>query len=201
MRAHSARKNIAYGKPRVSRRNHRYQATTSIKRARSHARFHIIGNKFLYLCMANTFSRVYLHIIFAAKGHDDFLIPTTLPRIHQYLGGILKEGGHIPIAVGGVTDHVHLLIGYNLNQPIPDLVKNLKISSANFINSKRLTPFAFKWQRGYACFSHSHSQVKVVAEYIRNQWEHHKTRTFREEIIGELDKRGMKYDPQYLLGE
>ena len=151
--------------------------------------------------MANTFSQVYLHIIFAAKCHEDYLNPMVLPRIHQYIGGVIKKFGHIPIVVGGVQDHVHILISYNLNQSVPELVKNIKLSTSKFIKTNNLSHFVFKWQRGYACFSHSHSQVNKVVNYIRNQWNHHKSQSLREELESELNKRGIVYESQYLFDE
>lgn len=151
--------------------------------------------------MANTFSQVYLHIIFAVKGREAFLPVFIRPRIHRYIGGIIRDCGHIPIAVGGPDDHVHILIAYNLTASVPELVRTIKTSTSVFINSNHLIAYRFSWQRGYACFSHSHSQVDRVSRYIANQVEHHKNMTVRQEIIQELERRGISYDPKYLFEE
>lgn len=149
--------------------------------------------------MANTFSQIYLHLIFAVKGRDTKLFPGIHQRVHAYMGGIVRDCGHIPIAIGGTDNHVHILIGYNINQLVPDLVKDVKVSTTNFINTNRLIPSKFAWQRGYACFSYSNSHVETVRQYVENQVEHHKGMTFREETIRDFERRGIVFDEKFIF--
>lgn len=151
--------------------------------------------------MANTFSQIYIHLVFAVKNREALIPAMIRPRIHAYIGGIVRELGHTPIAVGGTDNHVHVLIGYNITKLIPDLMREVKSSTTNFINSNHLIPFKFGWQRGYACFSYSHSHIPKVVEYIKNQVEHHKSMTFIDELKRELDLRGIDYDMQYLFDD
>ena len=149
--------------------------------------------------MANTFSQIYLHLIFAVKGREAMLFPGVRQRVHSYMGGIIRDCGHIPIAIGGTDNHVHILIGYNINQPVPDLVKEVKVSTTNFINNNRLIAFKFAWQRGYACFSYSNSHVETVRQYVENQVEHHKGMTLEEEMIRDLERRGIVFDEKFIF--
>lgn len=149
--------------------------------------------------MANTYSKVYLHIIFAVKNHESLLPAIYLPRIHAYMGGIISKFGHYPCAIGGIDNHVHLMIGYNINQAVPDLVRNLKSSTSRFINDNHFTPFRFEWQTGYGCFSYSHTHVEAVCKYIRNQNEHHKSISLEEEIKNILNRLDVEYDDRYII--
>ncbi len=149
--------------------------------------------------MANTYSQVFLHIIFAVKNRDAIIPPTELARVHTYIIGTLRQQGHMPYAAGGTGDHVHLLIGYNITQPIPDMVRDIKSSTSRFINQNRLTPGRFEWQAGYGCFSHSKSQTDSVCRYIRNQNMHHKSISLEDEIKHILDRFGVEYDQRYII--
>ncbi len=120
-------------------------------------------------------------------------------RIHLYFSKMLYNMGHFPIAIGGIDNHIHILVDYNPAQPIPDMVRELKTASTKMINSNQCIPFLFGWQRGYSCFSHSPSQIAVVKKYIEHQAEHHKKMTLREEIIKSYERSGIKFDEQYIF--
>ena len=98
--------------------------------------------------MSNTYTKIYLHIVFAVKDREALLPPLTQDRVHSYMATVLRDKGHFPVAIGGTENHVHILIDYNLSQPIPDMVRELKTSVTKFINSNHLIPFQFAWQRG-----------------------------------------------------
>ncbi|MDE6536084.1 MAG: IS200/IS605 family transposase [Muribaculaceae bacterium] len=151
--------------------------------------------------MANTYTKIYLHIIFAVKNRNALLPAIYLPKIHAYIGGIIRKLGHVPVSIGGTENHVHCLILYNPNQPIPDMVRDLKSASSAHINQERYIPFRFEWQRGYGCFSISHSHVDSVTNYIRNQFEHHKNISLEDEIQKILTKYNVEYDPKYIIKE
>jgi len=103
------------------------------------------------------------------------------------------------LAINCTRDHVHIFIGYDPVQPLPDLLRDIKANSSKFINEKRWMPGKFQWQNGYGSFSYSHSQIDSVIKYINNQEEHHKTTTFKEEYLKLLKQFDVDYDPDYLF--
>ncbi|MEZ3562887.1 MAG: IS200/IS605 family transposase [Duncaniella sp.] len=151
--------------------------------------------------MANTYTQVYLHIIFAVKNRASLLPATSLTRVHSYIGGVLKQHGHIPLAIGGIDNHIHIMVAYNIRQSISDMIRDIKSSSSRFINESRIIPFHFEWQSGYGCFSYSHSQINSVCEYINHQHEHHKSISLETEVRTILDRLGMTYDERYVIRE
>ena len=151
--------------------------------------------------MANTYTKIYIHIVFAVKNRINSIPPTFIQRLYAYINGTLNKMGHYPIAIGGTENHIHILIDYNVNQKISDLVRDLKTMSSRFINDEAILRGKFEWQTGYACFSYSHSHVDAVKNYINRQFEHHKNTTLEDEIRSMLDKFGVKYDEKYILKE
>ncbi len=149
--------------------------------------------------MANTFTQIYLHCIFAVKYRDAALLPTFRERVHAYLSATLKDYEHLPIAIGGTDDHVHLLFSYNVNHPIPDLIRILKTNTSKMINANCFLLRKFEWQRGYAVFSCTRSKIVETLRYIQNQVEHHKSQTAREELRAFLELHGIEYDERYLF--
>ena len=158
----------------------------------------IFGKKIL---MANTYIRIYLHIIFAVKNRNALIAPQWRPRVHSYISESLRQRGHLPIAIGGTSDHVHLLISFSGKETLPELVRDIKTATTHFINDYRLSLFKFEWQKGYGCFSYSHSQINNVANYIMRQEEHHKCFSLRDEIKRVLDNFGIEYDEQYIFDD
>ncbi len=111
---------------------------------------------------------------------------------------MIKELGHFPIIVNGMSDHVHCLVGLNPNKKISDLVKDLKTNSSHFLKDKKWVPGSFKWQNGYGVFSYSRSHLNNVYEYILNQ-EYHRKRTFKEEYLGFLKKYEIEFKEEYVF--
>ena len=105
----------------------------------------------------------------------------------------------IILAIGAMSDHNHILPGYNVNQLLPDLVEEIKTSSNSLIKGKRLSKFRFEWQKGYGAFTHSHSQIELVAKYILSQEEHHKKKSFKEEYFEILEKNNVEFKEEYLF--
>ncbi len=148
--------------------------------------------------MANTYSKIYLHIVFAVNHRYALLPATVLPKVHAYMGGILRRQGHIPLAIGGIEDHVHCLIAYNINKSIPHTVRDLKASTSAFINKEHMIPYKFEWQSGYACFSYSQSHVEAVKNYVLTQYEHHKQMSMDDEIQRLLEIYQIDHDMRYI---
>jgi REP element-mobilizing transposase RayT len=147
--------------------------------------------------MPSTHLSLHYHLVFATKNREGFLTAECKPRVHQYLGGTVNGlGGRIE-AVGGMTDHVHLLAELRATHTLADFMRELKKQSSIWIHDELRIP-AFAWQEGYAAFTGSASAVPNVRRYVQNQEEHHRVRSFREELEIMLDKAGVKYDPRYL---
>ena len=149
--------------------------------------------------MANTYTSVYLHIVFAVKNRESLIPAPWLTRVWSYIRHGIDGRSHKTIAVGGTANHVHILINYKITDLIPDLVRDIKISTSKFIESHQITPYKFAWQPGYGCFSYGASQIEAVSHYIYNQAEHHNGKSLRDEIKNYLDRCGVEYDERYLL--
>lgn len=150
--------------------------------------------------MPGTFTKLLYHIVFSTKNRVGFITPDLQPRLHEYLGGIVRSERGIAMAVGGMTDHVHLLIRWRTDGAISNLLRDLKCNSSRWIHDTFPQHRSFEWQEGYGAFTVSHSQAPVVVSYIENQQEHHRARTFDEEIAAILKAHEVEFEEKYLLG-
>ena len=147
--------------------------------------------------MADTYIQAYFHLVFAVKNRDALILKSWKDDLEKYITGIIQNNGHKLIAIGSMPDHIHIFIGYNLNQTIPHLVEKIKTSSNHWITDKKLTRFKFYWQKGYGAFTHSHSQVDNVAKYVLSQEEHHRKKSFRKEYIEMLNDFKITFKDEY----
>lgn len=146
-----------------------------------------------------TFTQIYIQLIFSPLYREALLHPPIRPGIFRYMSGIITNLGHKSIIVNGMADHVHLFIGLNPKLSISETVKEVKRASSLFINEQKFFPGKFQWQSGYGGFSYSQSHIERVYQYILNQQEHHKKKTFREEYMGFLKKYNIEFENQYLF--
>lgn len=149
--------------------------------------------------MANTFTQIYLHIVFAVQNRTSLIQPEWENELYKYITGIVKQNDHKLIAINGMMNHLHIAIGYKPHQLIPDLLQDIKGNSSKWINEKKFIMGKFTWQAGYGAFSFSHSQIDVVVKYIVNQEQHHKKKSFREEYLELLKKYEIVFDEKYIL--
>jgi putative transposase len=138
--------------------------------------------------MAGTYSQIYLQIVFAVKGRVNLIKDEWKDELHKYIAGIIKGKDQKPIIVNGVHNHIHVFVGLRPSMPISDLVRDIKNNSSNFINDQKWLKQKFSWQEGYGVFSYSHSQIDTVYNYILNQENHHRKKTFREEYLNFLNE-------------
>ena len=117
----------------------------------------------------------------------------------KYIAGIIKGKNQKPIIVNGVADHVHVFVGLKPSMSIADLVRDIKNNSSNYINAQKWVRGKFSWQEGYGAFSYAHSQIEDVYQYIANQEEHHRKKTFKEEYLEFLRRFEIDYNDQYLF--
>ena len=149
--------------------------------------------------MAGTFSQIYIQYVFAVKGRENLLLKPWRDEVFKYISGIINGKNQKPIIVNGLANHVHVFVGLNPSMAISDLVRDIKNNSTNFINDQRYLRNKFSWQEGYGAFSYSHSQIEDVYNYILNQENHHRKRTFCEEYLEFLKKFEIAYDEKYLF--
>lgn len=150
--------------------------------------------------MANTYSQLYLHFVFAVKYRMATIEEPVRERVEGYLATLIRNEGHHIHALYAMPDHVHLLVGYKVVQPIPDFVQKMKGTSSRWINEQGLTSPQFHWQEGYGVFSHGPDSLEAVKHYILHQPEHHRTHSFYEEYLALLRKFKVDYDERYLFG-
>ena len=149
--------------------------------------------------MANTYTQINIHAVFAVKGRDNLLNDQFIHRLFEYISGILVHLDQFPLAVGGYKNHVHLFFGLNPDYSVADIMEKVKANSSKWINQNKFVPGHFEWQRGYSGFSYSRSQRNNVIQYIMKQEEHHRTKTFREEYMAMLKNFEIEFKDQYLF--
>ncbi len=149
--------------------------------------------------MANSYSQIYIQIVFAVKGRQNLIKREHKEELHKYITGIVKAKKQKMLAVNCMPDHAHMFLGFTPDMKISDLVRDVKSISSGFINEKKFVKGKFNWQHGFGAFSYSHSHIDRVVKYVLNQEEHHKKKTFREEYIGLLEKFNVEYDPKYIF--
>ena len=149
--------------------------------------------------MAGTFSQIYIQIVFAVKGRESKIQLSWEEELYKYITGIVRNKEQKILAINGVPDHIHFIIGMNPSCCLSDLVREVKKSSNDFIKEKKFTKFKFQWQEGYGAFSYSHSNLDNVIQYIMNQKDHHKKKTFKEEYLEFLKKFEIEFKDKYLF--
>ncbi len=146
-----------------------------------------------------TFSQIYIQIIFAVKDRESVINPDWEEELYKYITGIVQNKGQKMLAINGIKDHIHFLIGMKPSCCLSDLVREIKKSTNTFINDNGFSPFRFQWQEGYGAFSYSHSALNNVVSYIQNQKEHHKSKSFKDEYVSFLKKYQIDFKEDYLF--
>ncbi|MGO2357075.1 IS200/IS605 family transposase [Mesonia sp.] len=149
--------------------------------------------------MANTYTQLYFHIVFAVKGRNNLISINWEEELYKYITGIISNKNQKLMIVNGMPNHIHLLIGTKPNCNLSDLVRDLKANSSKWINEKRFVRGKFEWQRGFGAFTVSQSGVSNVIKYIKNQKEHHYQKTFREEYLEFLKTYEIDFDDKYVF--
>ena len=147
--------------------------------------------------MPSTHFSLHYHLVFSTKDRVGFLDGSWRSRLHAFLGGVVREAGGIPTVIGGVADHVHLLVGLPATIRVADALREIKAISSRWVHDE-IREAGFAWQEGYGAFTVSASQCEEVRVYIERQEEHHRKRTFQEEYELLLRRSGVAYDPKHL---
>lgn len=148
---------------------------------------------------SGTFSQIYIQVVFAVKGRQNLILPSWEDQLYKYITGIVQNKGQKLIAINGMPDHIHILIGMKPICCLSDLVIEVKKSSNSFIKEKKFVRGNFQWQEGFGAFSYSHSALNNVIKYIDNQKEHHRKKTFKEEYIDFLKEFQVDFKDEYLF--
>jgi putative transposase len=149
--------------------------------------------------MPNTYSQIYLQFVFAVKYRQSLIPKEHKEEVHKYITALVQNRKAKMIAVHCMPDHAHLFVGYKPSVLISDFVKEIKVESNEFLNSKAWMKSRFNWQDGYGVFSYSHSHIDRVAKYVMNQEQHHKRKTFRKEYLAYLDSFQIPFEDKYLF--
>mgnify|MGYP000152981729 CR=1 FL=1 len=148
--------------------------------------------------MPQSLVKNYIHIVFSTKHRQPFIKKEIRDELYAYLGGTCNKFESTPISIGGVEDHVHILCLLSKKMTLVELVSKVKSSSSKWLKTKGDDYENFYWQGGYSAFSVNPSEVDIVIKYIQNQEEHHRKRTFKEEIRLFLKKYKIEFDEQYV---
>lgn len=149
--------------------------------------------------MPGTFTQIYIHIIFAVKGRESLIASDWEDQLYKYIAGIIRNKEQKLLAINGMPDHIHFLIGMRPSCALSDLVREIKKASNEFIKEKKFTKHKFQWQEGYGAFSYNHSDIDKVIAYIQNQKQHHSIKTFREEYETFMKEFNIEHKPEFLF--
>jgi REP element-mobilizing transposase RayT len=151
------------------------------------------------IIMAGTYSQVYIQVVFAVKGRQNLIARSWKDELHKYMSGIITQKEQKSIIVNGMPDHIHAFIGLRPSMRISDLVRDIKNNSSKFINDNGFVKGKFSWQEGFGVFSYSHSHIERVYNYILNQEEHHRKKTFKKEYLELLKKFEIEFKEEYVF--
>jgi len=147
--------------------------------------------------MPTTHHALHYHLVFSTHEREKWFEPSFSPKLHAYLGGIIKNMGGVPLAVGGVTDHVHLLISLKPTHTLSEIMQGLKADSSIWIK-ETMRRSAFAWQKGYGAFTVGSPGLGKVRDYVLNQEERHRTKPFKDEYLAMLKQGLVEFDDRYV---
>lgn len=149
--------------------------------------------------MPGTYSQILLHVVFSTKQRRTHITPEIREQLYDHVGGIIRAEKGTVYAIGGMPDHLHILLRWRTDGAISDLMRTVKARSSRWVHETFPDSSAFAWQEGYAVFSVSKSSEADVKAYIENQAEQHKKRDFAEELLALLRAHGIEYDRRFVL--
>jgi len=148
--------------------------------------------------MPQSFASLHVHVVFSTSNRAPLIDAELGPRLHDYIGGIVRARGSALVAAGGMPDHVHLLCSLGREISVAEALRDIKANSSKWIHETFPNQRRFAWQAGYGAFAVSYSNVPTVKRYITRQAEHHRTRTFQEEFLALLRRHNLPFDESHL---
>ena len=146
----------------------------------------------------STFTQIYYHLVFSTKGRERVLIEEHYKEFFRYTWGIVRNNDSHLYRINAVEDHVHILTSVHPSVALADFVKDIKVATSVWIKEKGLFPGFEAWQEGYGGFTACHADKDQLIEYIKNQQEHHRVKSFAEELREMLVEAGVEFDEKYL---
>ena len=156
--------------------------------------------------MANTFTQIHIQAVFTVQNRDSVINKKWKDELYKYITGIIQNNGHKVLVINGMPDHTHVLFGMRPSQSLSDLLQDIKGGSSKWINEKRFVRGKFSWQeaclparQGYGAFSYCRKELPNIIDYINNQQEHHKKKSFMDEYYDLLNEFGIEFDERYVF--
>ncbi len=149
--------------------------------------------------MASTFTQLSFHVVFSTKGRKAWITPEVAERLYPFIGGIVRDEGGALLRIGGIEDHVHLLVRWRADAALSDLLRHVKTRSSRWVHENCAGLGGFAWQAGNSAFSVSRSQEEVVKGYIERQREHHAKQDFTVELVRILRAHGVEFDDRFVV--
>ena len=149
--------------------------------------------------MANTYTQIFYHIVFAVKNRQSLIIPAIKDNLYKYIAGIITNQNQKLFIINGMPDHIHILMNCRSNMNLSDNVREIKEHSTKFMNDKQELRGKFYWQNGFGAFTVSKKDIPMILKYIKNQEEHHKEKTFRKEYLEFLKENEIEFKEEYLF--
>ena len=149
--------------------------------------------------MPTTYSKILFHLVWSTKHRDALIVPDLQPRLYEYIGGIIRGEKGVALAIGGMPDHIHILVRWRTDEAIASLIRDIKANSSKWVHDLFPSMRAFAWQGGGGVFTVSESQSATVKRYIANQAEHHRDRPFKDEFLEMLRRHNIDYNERYVF--
>ena len=149
--------------------------------------------------MPGTYAQIIFHVVFSTKHRHPFITPEIQPRLYAYIGGIVRAEKGTLYAIGGMPDHLHMLLRWRSDHALANLMRTVKARSSLWVHQTYPDSAAFAWQEGYAVFSVSKSIEPAVKEYVEHQDQHHRKHDFKDELLALLDVHGVEFDARYVF--
>jgi len=149
--------------------------------------------------MANTYTQIHIQAVFSVQNRQCIISDSWKNELYKYITGIIKNNNHKLLAINGMSDHIHILFGLRPSQSISDLMQDIKGNSSKWINEQKFIKGKFSWQEGYGAFSYRKSEISQIINYIKNQQEHHRRKSFTKEYLELLQEFHIDYDERYIF--
>ena len=148
--------------------------------------------------MPQSLARLHVHLVFSTKHREPLITDAVRPSLHAYMATVLRNSGCPAVLINSMPDHVHILFELGRTVTVSSSVEEVKTNSSKWLKTQGPEFSRFAWQTGYGAFSVSESNVTAVRDYIANQAEHHRVKSFQEEYLAFLTKHGVAFDERYV---
>jgi len=148
--------------------------------------------------MGSTLTNLVFHVIFSTKNREPTIISEMRDELHRYMGGIIKGESGVVLEIGGMADHIHIVIKLKPVHSLSEIMRKVKGNSSKWVNEQNRLKDRFAWQEGYGAFTVSESQISAVIRYVKEQEKHHRIFSFKDEFIRILKRHRVEYEERYL---